>query len=78
MTERAEGLWWVRWKDDPLTPEKWRTGEVVGVCGLDGTHLVLWVLHLGGRDELELDDPAIEWGHYLGKEPGDHDEDLPF
>lgn len=66
--QRAEGFWWVRvlpsgegkeWCTSP----KWRTAEVVVNISNAFVHVTR------EHQERRLDDPDIEWGPYLGKEP---------
>jgi hypothetical protein len=60
MTARAEGLWWVR-KDLGSGEAPWRGVMVVG----EKVYIPGWAR------PLDVDDEFIEWGPYLGKEPGD-------
>jgi hypothetical protein len=56
MDERAEGFWWVRWRNGSRS---WMVGQVVhGRLSAHGIHTT-W----------PLDSEMIEWGPYLGKEP---------
>jgi hypothetical protein len=77
MTERAEGFWWVRWAkqglDDP--PE---VAEVVAWAeharrlsiGATPAGELPSMVHTR-RGWTSVDACGLEWGPYLGKEPGD-------
>jgi hypothetical protein len=75
--ERQEGFWWVRVLPEGEGKEwaagcelKWRTAEVVVNIG----HAFVSISR--EHHERRLDDPAIEWGSYLGRNPGDTDSEV--
>lgn len=61
MGERAEGFWWVR-----VDGADWFVARVVEPVG-DDPRTVLEP----GDDRPWRESEVIEWGPYLGKEPGD-------
>ncbi len=68
MAEREEGFWWVRIAGfGRRKPGAWWVGHVMNGSDPRGE---TWVELAGCPSQWDLDDPAIEWGPYLGLEPG--------
>jgi hypothetical protein len=61
--ERADGWWWVRWRCNG-PDEGWQCANV------DGEHVVFADMYE------DVNDPGIEWGSYLGRNPGDTDSEV--
>jgi hypothetical protein len=80
MSERAEGFWWVRRrKQAPGGCVDWAEAQAArptaidriryawSVAWVDGEGYLWWP---GGGSTDAVSHPDIEWGPYLGKEPG--------